>query len=171
ARGSTPSRPAGATARQGGSPASGENAGPDPATPSAGAPAADTGPAGGAPGLREAWRDAIAAAEGLGGQALVLSGVSVLSLEGGELHLGVPPGLAEDLQRFLDDGQRSASLRGALAARLGTTPAELAFRVQEAGGRRRLTAAAAREQRLAKMVEVDPRLREAVRELDLRLKE
>jgi len=50
-------------------------------------------------------------------------------------------------------------------------PAELAFRLGDAGPRRRLTAEAARDQKLEQMMETDPGLRDAVQTLDLKLKE
>lgn len=132
--------------------------------------AAESAPAGEAD-LREAWREALLAAEGLGGQAVVLNGARVESLDGSELRLQVPSGLAADLQALLDDRRRSAGLRAELARRLHIDASGLTFRVGDQGPSGRITAEKARDQRLVRMVERDPRLGEAVRELDLGLAE
>lgn len=124
--------------------------------------------------LRAAWLEAIDAAKsggGLRGEAIGLRGASLRGLEGNELQLGVPPGLAEDLRSFLEDEARSAVFRRALGRRIGVKPAELAFRLDDAGPRRRLTAETARDQKLEQMMEADPGLRDAVQTLDLKLKE
>ncbi|MFQ5746284.1 MAG: DNA polymerase III subunit gamma/tau [Gemmatimonadota bacterium] len=121
--------------------------------------------------LRAAWRAALDAAEGLGGQAVVLNGVRVESRVGSEIRLQVPSGLTADLQRWLDDPRRSAGLRAELARRLELEEGDLTFRVGDGGRSGRLTAEGARDQKLASLVERDPRLGEAVRELDLGLAE
>jgi len=134
---------------------------------------APTGPPGEAD-LRAAWMEAIEAAKGGGGlrgEAIGLRGATLHGLEGSALHLRVPPGLAEDLRAFLEDEGRSAVFRRALGRRIGVKPAELAFRLGDAGPRRRLTAEAARDQKLEQMMETDPGLRDAVQTLDLKLKE
>ncbi len=124
--------------------------------------------------LRTAWLEAIEAAKGGGGlrgEAIGLRGATLQGLEGDELLLKVPPGLAEDLGAFLDDEARSAVFRRALGRRIGVKPTDLAFRLGDAGPRRRLTAEAARDQKLEQMMETDPGLRDAVQTLDLKLKE
>jgi len=83
----------------------------------------------------------------------------------------VPAGLSEDLQTFLDDTRQSASLRLELSRRLGLEADALGFSVRDSGPRQRLTASAARDQKLASMIEADPRLKEAVETLDLHIKD
>lgn len=126
-----------------------------------------------AAGLRAVWLEVIEAAKGKGlkGEAIGLRGASVRELDGSVVHLQVPPGLAHDLTAFLDDRTRSAGFRGELGARIGVAPERLEFVIDDAGPRRRLTAEGARDQKLEKMMETDPRLREAVQALDLKIKE
>jgi DNA polymerase-3 subunit gamma/tau len=126
-----------------------------------------------AAGLRAVWLEVIEAAKGKGlkGEAIGLRGASVRELDGSVVHLQVPPGLAHDLTAFLDDRARSAGFRGELGSRIGVAPERLEFVIDDAGPRRRLTAEGARDQKLEKMMETDPRLREAVQALDLKIKE
>jgi DNA polymerase-3 subunit gamma/tau len=126
-----------------------------------------------AAGLRAVWLEVIEAAKGKGlkGEAIGLRGASVRELDGSVVHLQVPPGLAHDLTAFLDDRARSAGFRGELGGRIGMAPERLEFVIDDAGPRRRLTAEGARDQKLEKMMETDPRLREAVQALDLKIKE
>jgi DNA polymerase-3 subunit gamma/tau len=131
---------------------------------------------GGAPSegtVRTAWTEALQAARGTapGGQLVGLRGATVSRYVDGELHLVVPSGLAADLDAFLGDVGRSATLRTELGSRLGVTADAIRFHVGETGLRRRITAESARDQRLQKMVEADPRLKEAVETLDLKLTE
>lgn len=142
----------------------------DGAEDTGGAPPREPGPA----QLRAAWLEAIEAAKGGGGlrgEAIGLRGASLGSLEGNDLHLIVPSGLANDLRAFLENEARSAVFRRALGRRIGVRPADLVFRLEDAGPRRRLTAEAAREQKLEQLMEADPGLRDAVQTLDLKLKE
>ncbi len=85
--------------------------------------------------------------------------------------LRAAPGLVEDLQGFLSDVTRSAALRLELARRVGLSADRLTFDVQPSGARARLTSEGAKQQQLSRMVAADPRLREAVEVLDLRIKE
>jgi len=121
--------------------------------------------------IRDAWRAALADAEGLGGEAVVLKGASVSELSDRTIHVSVPDGLSEAVRSFLNDPARSRSMRAALGQRMGVEPGSLAFRIEGTGSAPRISASAAREQRLQEMVSVDPQLREAVEKLDLRLKE
>ncbi len=118
-----------------------------------------------------AWRGALSEAKGLGGQRVALRGARVEALRGDVLHLRVPPGLVDDLRGFLEDRRRSASLRERLASRLGVDPERLALKVAGTGASPRMTAEEAREQRLAELTALDPRLRDAVEALDLTIKE
>jgi len=126
-----------------------------------------------AAGLRAVWLDVIEAAKGkgLGGEAIGLRGASVRDLDDSVVHLQVPPGLAHDLAAFLDDRIRSAGFRTELGGRIGVAPDRLDFVIDDAGPRRRLTAEGARDQQLEQMMDTDPRLREAVQTLDLKIKE
>ncbi len=126
-----------------------------------------------AAGLRAVWLEVIEAAKGkgLGGEAIGLRGASVRDLDDSVVHLQVPPGLAHDLAAFLDDRARSAGFRTELGRRIGVTPDGLDFVIDDAGPRRRLTAEGARDQKLEQLMETDPRLREAVQTLDLKIKE
>lgn len=150
-------------------------AGADPSTPKAGSeePDADPPSPADAPALRAMWMEVIEAAKGkgLGGEAIGLRGATVRELEGAVLKLGVPPGLAQDLAAFLDDRVRSAGFRAELGGRIGVAPDKLEFVIDDAGPRRRVTAEVARDQKLEQMMDTDPRLREAVQTLDLKIKE
>ncbi len=123
--------------------------------------------------LRTVWADALKAARGSapGGRLVGLRGATVAGFSDGELALEVPPGLAGDLENFLGDARRSASLRAELAQRLGIEAGELRFRLGDGGSRQRITAESARDLKLRRLVETDPRLREAVEILDLKLTE
>jgi len=123
--------------------------------------------------LRSVWLEVIEAAKGkgLGGEAIGLRGATVRELNESVLHLLVPPGLATDLAAFLDDRVRSAGFRAELGDRVGVAADKLEFVIDDAGPRRRLTAEGARDQKLEQMMETDPRLREAVQTLDLKIKE
>jgi len=123
--------------------------------------------------VRIAWAEALEAARGSapGGRLVGLRGATVSGLEDGELYLELPAGLAGDLEKFLADARRSAALRKELGARLGIDPAGLRFRVGDGGSRQRITAESARDLKLQRLVETDPRLRDAVEALDLKLTE
>ncbi len=123
--------------------------------------------------LQTVWADALKAARGSapGGRLVGLRGATVAGFSDGELALEVPPGLAGDLENFLGDARRSASLRAELAQRLGIEAGELRFRLGDGGSRQRITAESARDLKLQRLVETDPRLREAVETLDLKLTE
>jgi DNA polymerase-3 subunit gamma/tau len=125
------------------------------------------------PNPHAAWTDALSAAQGkgLGGELVGLKGATVESVDGTTVSLRVPPGLAPDLQTYLDDLRGSSILRLELARRLGLDEGRLRFRVEDSGPRRRMTAEAARDQKLRSMMDADPRLRDAVETLDLKLKE
>ena len=123
--------------------------------------------------VRLAWAEALEAARGSAppGRLVGLRGATVSGFVDGELALEIPPGLAGDLEKFLADAGRSAALRKELGARLGIDPAALGFRVGGGGARQRITAESARDLKLQRLVETDPRLREAVETLDLKLTE
>ena len=123
--------------------------------------------------VRLAWAEALEAARGSAppGRLVGLRGATVSGFVDGELALEIPPGLAGDLEQFLADAGRSAALRKELGARLGIDPAVLGFRVGGGGARQRITAESARDLKLQRLVETDPRLREAVETLDLKLTE
>ncbi|MFQ5690559.1 MAG: DNA polymerase III subunit gamma/tau [Gemmatimonadota bacterium] len=120
--------------------------------------------------LRRLWQNALDSSGSLGGQAVALRGARVEGFRDDTLYLTVPSGLLEDLHIFLSRGAASAALRESLARELSTGAERLEFEVREAEGGR-LTAKGARDQRLTGLVEMDPRLREAVEKLDLTLKE
>ena len=123
--------------------------------------------------VRIAWAEALEAARGSapGGRLVGLRGSTVSGFEDGELCLELPAGLAGDLEKFLADARRSAALRKEFGARLGIDPAGLRFRVGDGGSRQRITAESARDLKLQRLVETDPRLRDAVEALDLKLTE
>jgi len=121
--------------------------------------------------LQESWRSALASIEGLTGVGLALRGTRLREAEDGGFRLEAPAGLAEDLEAYLEDRRRSGRVREALARELGRPAADITLRVEGAGPPRRMTAEAAREQRLEELADMDPRLREAVEELDLSIKE
>ncbi len=123
--------------------------------------------------LPQAWQETIAALRGpgLGGLGIALSGASVRRTEDGAVCIGVVPGLVDNTRAFLEDGARSGTFRRELARQLGIDPEELDIRVEASGRPERLTAATAQKQRLDRLMDTDPNLREAVQTLDLRLKE
>ena len=123
--------------------------------------------------LRATWAEALDAARGSapGGRLVGLRGAKVSSFEDGELSLELPPGLAGDLEAFLGDARRSAELRKALGDRLGISAADLRFRIGGGAANQRITAESARDLKLQRLVQADPRLREAVETLDLKLTE
>lgn len=123
--------------------------------------------------VRQAWAEALEAARGSapGGRLVGLRGATISGFEDGQIALDLPAGLAGDLETFLADGRRSAALRRELGERLGIDPAALGFRVGGGGARQRITAESARDLKLQRLVEADPRLREAVEVLDLKLTE
>ncbi|MBT8477668.1 MAG: DNA polymerase III subunit gamma/tau [Gemmatimonadetes bacterium] len=123
--------------------------------------------------VRQAWAEALEAAKGSapGGRLVGLRGATVAGFADGQLALEIPAGLAGDLEKFLADAGRSAALRRELGARLGIDPASLGFRVGDGGVPHRITAESARDLKLQRLVETDPRLREAVEVLDLKLTE
>jgi DNA polymerase-3 subunit gamma/tau len=123
--------------------------------------------------VRQAWAEALEAARGSapGGRLVGLRGATVSGFADGELALEIPAGLAGDLEAFLADARRSAALRKELGERLRIDPASLGFRVGDGGSRQRITAESARDLKLRRLVEADPRLREAVETLDLKLTE
>ncbi len=135
--------------------------------------AAGEGPpaGGGLAEIQQAWQGAVSRATTLGGKAVALRGVRVEGWDGTTLRLQVPPGLKEDIERTLGDRDRSSPLREALAGELGVAAEALVLEVVHDGGSRRLTAEDATRQRIDQWMARDPRLREAVEELDLTLKE
>ncbi len=137
----------------------------------AGRAVAGSGARSGDPGVRQAWQASLARATDLGGAGVALRGAEVEGLREGTLHLRVHPGLVEDLRDFLSDRGRSASLRERLVGRLELDGEDLSFRVEATDGGGRLTAERAREQRTEGLTSMDPRLREAVEKLDLRLQQ
>ncbi|MDP2480115.1 MAG: DNA polymerase III subunit gamma/tau [Candidatus Palauibacterales bacterium] len=128
------------------------------------------GGAGGTVGLQEAWRTALAGATNLSGIGLALRGTRLRETDRGAFLVEAPAGLADDLDAYLAD-DRSRPVRTALAKALGRPETDVELRVREAGPPRRMTAEAARRQRLEDMAGMDPSLREAVEELDLSIKE
>ena len=150
------------------SPEPGPDAG---AEPAAGAAASSSQPT--SADLRAAWAEALEAARGSapGGRLVGLRGAKVSGISDGEISLELPPGLAVDLEKFLGDARRTAELRRALGDRLGISAADLRFRVGGGEARERITAESARDLKLQRLVDADPRLREAVETLDLKLTE
>jgi DNA polymerase-3 subunit gamma/tau len=143
------------------------------APPEAVAIAPEALPEAGPMDVRQAWAEALEAARGSapGGRLVGLRGATVSGFADGEIALEIPAGLAGDLETFLADARRSAALRKELGERLGIDPASLGFRVGDGGSRQRITAESARDLKLQRLVEADPRLREAVEALDLKLTE
>ena len=139
----------------------------DPGTTKA---AADPGGAKAAAAPAEAWAAAVAATPDLGGAAIALRGARVEGWDGEALTLRVPAGLRDDLSALLSDLRRSAPLRRNLAAALGVEEERLAVAIQDDAARR-LTSHEASRQRMERWMSRDPRLEEAVRELDLTIKE
>jgi DNA polymerase-3 subunit gamma/tau len=121
----------------------------------------------------QAWHETIAAlrGKGLGAEAIALSGAKVDGSGEGEVRVLVVPGLVEEVRAFIDDPIRSGTFRREFARRVGIRPEDLKFGVESAEKPERLTAAEAKRQRLERMMDADPNLRDAVQELDLELKE
>lgn len=122
---------------------------------------------------RTAWHETIAAlrGKGLGAEAIALSAAKVDVAADGEVRASVVPGLYEDVRAFIDNPVRSGTFRRELSRRLGADPEALRLLVVSAEKPERLTAAAAQKQRLGRMMDTDPNLRDAVQALDLELKE
>ena len=142
---------------------------PEPAAP-APEPAREdrSGSAAAAP-VRDAWAAAVAETPGLGGvPGLALRGAEVAGLVKDELRLRVPAGLREELEKLFKDESRSDPLRANLAERLGLPAVRFAI-VDHNGGR--MTAGEAARTRVERLLDGNPQLREAVKELDLTLKE
>ncbi|WP_423924589.1 DNA polymerase III subunit gamma/tau [Candidatus Palauibacter sp.] len=132
-------------------------------------PPAEAAPAPRAPArLRDAWASAVAETRGLGGSAISLRGAEVQGLVDDLLTLRVPSGLRGDLEALLADRRRSDPLRRNLANRLGRERLEIEI-VNNEGGR--MTAREAARSRAEGLMDGNPHLREAVKALDLTLKE
>ena len=99
---------------------------------------------------------------------LALRGTEVDGLVKDELRLRVQAGLREELEELLKDDSRSGALRANLAERLGLPTLTFAI-VDHMGGR--MTAGEAARTRVERLLDGNPQLREAVKELDLTLKE
>lgn len=140
-------------------------------TPPASAPTRPSAKPSSEASLQRSWREAVSETKGLGGQAVALRGVRVEDFRDGTLHLRIHRGLVDDLSTFLGNHAKSAALRERLASRLGTAGSTIAFEVRAEGTSRRFTTDEVRAQKLSDMMTMDPRLREAVEELDLKLKE
>ncbi len=131
-----------------------------PASPSGGAPAAR---------IRDAWTAAVAEMPRLGGvSGLALRGTEVDGLVEDEVRLRVQAGWREELEKLFKDESRSGPLRANLAERLGLPTVKFAI-VDHRGAR--MTAGEAARSRVERLLDGNPRLREAVKELDLTLKE
>ena len=119
--------------------------------------------------VRDAWAAAVAETQGLGGMSgLALRGTEVDGLVESELRLRVQAGWREELEELFKDDSRSGALRANLAERLGLPTVSFAI-VDHKGGR--MTAGEAARTRVARLLDENPQLREAVKELDLTLKE
>jgi DNA polymerase-3 subunit gamma/tau len=147
-----------------------EAAAPPPAPEPVAAPEQTTSPAGTGQLWIDAWAAAVAATPNLGGAAIALRGARVEGWADGELALKVPAGLREELQKLLQDDRRSAPLKQNLAKELAVDAAALSVVIRD-DGPKRITAAQATQQRMDQWMARDPRLKEAVEELDLTLKE
>ncbi|WP_419939929.1 DNA polymerase III subunit gamma/tau [Candidatus Palauibacter sp.] len=155
---------------------------PPPPTPAAGEPATAAEPAtapapapenrsgtASASRVRDAWAAAVAEMPGLGGvSGLALRATEVDGLVEGEVRLRVQAGWREELEKLFKDDQRSGPLRANLAERLGLPTVRFAI-VDRKGGR--MTAGEAARTRVERLMDGNPHLREAVKELDLTLKE
>ncbi len=146
-----------------------EGAGDDPTATASREATPDEAPSGGA-ALQEAWRTALAGTSNLSGVGLALRGTRLRETGTGAFLVEAPAGLADDLEAYLGD-PRSLPVRAALARELGLPETEVRLGVRDSGPPRRMTAEAARRQRLEDMAGMDPSLREAVEELDLSIKE
>ena len=160
-----PSRPAPAHADRSPAPQPAPSAQPPPPTP----PPADAGETAPSSPVRDAWAAAVAETQGLGGMSgLALRGTEVAGLVEDELRLRVQAGWREELEELLKDDSRSGALRANLAERLGLPTVKFAI-VDHKGGR--MTAGEAARTRIERLLDGNPQLREAVKELDLTLKE
>ncbi|MDE2945090.1 MAG: DNA polymerase III subunit gamma/tau [Gemmatimonadota bacterium] len=141
---------------------------PEPASPES-PPAPSRSGSAPASRVRDAWAAAVAEVPGLGGVAgLALRGAEVDGLVNDEVRLRVPAGLREELEKLFKDESRSDPLRANLAERLGLPAVRFAI-VDHNGGR--MTAGEAARTRVERLLDGNPQLREAVKELDLTLKE
>ncbi len=141
---------------------------PEPAPPESPPPPSRSGSAP-ASRVRDAWAAAVAETPGLGGvPGLALRGAEVDGLVNDEVRLRVPAGLREELEKLFKDESRSDPLRANLAERLGLPAVRFAI-VDHNGGR--MTAGEAARTRVERLLDGNPQLREAVKELDLTLKE
>ena len=132
-------------------------------------PPADAGETAPSSPVRDAWAAAVAETQGLGGMSgLALRGTEVAGLVKDELRLRVQAGWREELEELLKDDSRSGALRANLAERLGLPTVKFAI-VDHKGGR--MTAGEAARTRVERLLDGNPQLREAVKELDLTLKE
>lgn len=119
--------------------------------------------------VRDAWAATVAETQGLGGMSgLALRGTEVDGLVEDEVRLRVQAGWREELEELLKDDSRSGALRANLAERLGLPTVTFAI-VDHKGGR--MTAGEAARTRVERLLDENPQLREAVKELDLTLKE
>jgi len=123
------------------------------------------------PDVRAAWRGVLEAGDGVPtGMGLILRPARLSVTGPGAIQVGVPPG-SPVLERLSRPVVRRP-LEEALAKRLGR-PVSLEFVASaEAGapsGGGRITAEAAREERLKRLVEEEPVLEAAVQEWDLEL--
>lgn len=143
---------------------------PQPAPPSPPSPPpADAGEAAPSSPVRDAWAAAVGETQGLGGvSGLALRGTEVAGLVEDELRLRVQAGWREEIEELLKDDSRSGALRANLAERLGLPTVSFAI-VDHKGGR--MTAGEAARTRVERLLDENPQLREAVKELDLTLKE
>ena len=118
--------------------------------------------------LRDAWARAVGETGGLGGAAIALRGADVRGLVGDRLTLQVPPGLRVNLEALFADRARSDPLRENLAKRLGRERLDVEIVYNEGA---RMTAREAARAQAEGLIDGNPQLREAVKALDLRLKE
>ena len=140
----------------------------DPSPPPESPPADRSGPVS-TSRIRDAWAAAVAEMTGLGGMSgLALHGTEVAGLVDDEVRLRVQVGLREELEKLFKDESRSGPLRANLAERLGLPAVKFAI-VDRSGAR--MTAGEAARSRVERMLDGNPQLREAVKELDLTLKE
>ena len=136
---------------------------PPPSAPPAAGETAPSSP------VRDAWAAAVAETQGLGGMSgLALRGTEVEGLVESELRLRVQAGWREELEELFKDDSRSGALRANLAERLELPTVSFAI-VDHKGGR--MTAGEAARTRVERLMDGNPQLREAVKELDLTLKE
>jgi len=124
----------------------------------------------GGAGAADAWAAAVTSTPDLGGAAIALRGARVEEWSAGTLSIRLPSGLRESLDALLGDPERSAPLRASLARELGVEEEGLRIEVRDDRSHR-LTSREASQQRMDRWTARDPRLKEAVEELDLTLKE